>query len=254
MSWPRWVPMWLLPGLLLWLGPLKAEPLRVAVASNFVATLHELATSFTAQTGHQVMISSGSTGQLYAQIKQGAPFDVFLAADTLRPQKLVDEGLAVELEIYATGILVLYVRQAPDADCATWLGNPVPGFLAVANPDLAPYGQAAQDYLQHQNLWESWQKRLVMGENIAQTSHFVATGAAAAGLLAQATVRLMPPMAGSCVAELPAAAHPPIEQAVVNLKRSQNGSVVAAFRRYLHSAEAQQLIVAHGYRVGVAGD
>ena len=245
---------WWLLCLWLWLGPTQAEPLRVAVASNFVATMDELGTAFTAQTGHQVLISSGSTGQLYAQIKQGAPFDVFLAADTQRPQRLVAQGLANNLEVYATGILLLYVRQSPEGGCAAWLTSQSSGYLAVANPALAPYGHAAQVYLQHQGLWARWQNRLVMGENIAQASHFVASGAAAAGLLAKAMVRLMPPVEGSCRWELPTELYPPIEQAVVNLRRSQNHIPVTAFRRFLQSEQAQKIIQEQGYKVGVTHD
>ncbi len=240
---------WLIGGCLLFSALVTAaEPLRLAVASNFVNTMQRLAQAFTEQTGHAVLISSGSTGQLYAQIKQGAPYDVFLAADIRRPQWLVDEGLAKELEVYATGILQLYVRQAPEAGCSTWLTSQPTGFLAVANPELAPYGFAAKKYLQNQGLWSRWQTRLVMGENIAQASHFVASGAAAAGLLAAATVRLMPPAKDSCSWTLPAGLHPPIEQAVVNIKRSKSPASVEAFRRFLRSEPAQQIIHEQGFQ------
>nr|WP_255589935.1 molybdate ABC transporter substrate-binding protein [Marinicella sp. NBU2979] len=236
--------------LLGWAMVSAAEPLRLAVASNFVTTVQELTQAFSETTGHAVLISSGSTGQLYAQIKQGAPHDVFLAADLKRPQWLVDEGLAVGLEVYAIGTLQLYVREAPEGGCETWLSSQSEGFLAVANPALAPYGHAAQAFLQNQGHWSRWQERLVMGENIAQASHFVASGAAAAGLLAAATVRLMPPVQGSCQWTLPPQSHPPIEQAVVTLKRSQNPEAVAAFRRFLRSKPALEIIRAHGYRSG----
>jgi len=226
---------------------LPAAQLRVAVASNFAPTLEQLATEFQHQSGHQLQISSASTGQLYAQIRQGAPFDLFLAADTKRPERLVADGLASEPHVYARGQLTLVVLRTDPAACAQWLAQSTEGYLAIANPDLAPYGTAARSYLQETQLWQRFSGRLVMGENIAQATHLVFSGNARAGLLANALLSQREPPAGSCQWPLPVSDYPPVLQVMVTLNRGAANPVTGAFRRFLRSQTALQIISQHGY-------
>ena len=155
----------------------SAEEVRIAVATNFLATLKEIVRNFSRDTGHTAVISSGSSGKLYAQIKHGAPFDVFFSADVQRPHLLEKEGLATQGSrfVYAVGRLTLW---SPDADMINGNGKEVlsnSGFrrLAIANPKTAPYGAAAQSALQALGLWNQMKGRLVQGENVGQTLQFV---------------------------------------------------------------------------------
>jgi len=146
----------------------QGAEIRVAVASNFKRTMEELATAFEARTGHRLILSAGSTGKHFAQIMNGAPFDVFLAADARRPALLEREGVAVagSRRVYAIGELVLW-SLAPDYVDEAVLEKDEFRFLAIANPELAPYGRAAMEVLQARGLWQRLQSRLVRGENIA---------------------------------------------------------------------------------------
>jgi hypothetical protein len=158
------------------LGPAVAdETVTVAVASNFSRTAAELSAKFAGETGIAIRISNGSTGKLYAQILNGAPFDIFLAADAERPALLEESGLAVSGSrfTYAEGALVLWSRGAPD--CLAALRDDTGGHVALANPVTAPYGKAALEFLIHEGYREMVSDRIVYGENIAQTLQFVAT-------------------------------------------------------------------------------
>ena len=224
-----------------------AADLTVAVASNFSRTASELAERFTARSGIAVRISSGSTGKLYAQIVNGAPFDVLLAADAERPARLESSGLAeVSTRFtYATGRLVVWSRSA--SDCQVALRGT--GHVALANPATAPYGVAARDYLVRIGLWESVAPRAVYGENIAQTLQFVATGNADVGFVAQAQLSdpRLPP--GTCAFEVPAGDASVLRQQAVVLASTKNRSEAKRFVDFLQSDEALDLIERHGYGV-----
>jgi len=233
-------------------APLLAadNPVAVAVASNFTPALRDLASVFEQQTGTLVQISSASTGKLYAQITNGAPFDVFLAADSKRPQLLEKSRLATANSrfTYAVGSLVLWSRDPDfkDADCKaqlTELGNKR---LAIANPETAPYGAAAQQTLIKINAWEAVEARLVTGENIAQTLHFVATGNASLGFIAktQALDERLP--AATCSWQVPSELHQPIAQQAILLNRGNNPAA-KAFLEFLQSPSGQAIIKRHGY-------
>jgi molybdate transport system substrate-binding protein len=237
--------------LFVFLLPVWATPgeVRIAVAANFAPTLRELAREFSAETGHRVQISSGSTGKHYAQIHNGAAFDVFLAADSARPTRLEVEGVGVAGSrfTYAIGRLVLWVPGQ------TEIGQPE-GYLrtarfhrlAIANPRLAPYGLAAQQALETWQLWDRLQEKLVRGENVAQAYQFVATGNAQSGLVALSQL-LQGDQAGHGAGAyriISDELHDPIRQDALLLR---SGAAAEAFLQYLRSEAAARMIRAAGY-------
>lgn len=231
-----------------------AEPrvVTVAVASNFKVTAAELAVVFEAETGHRVRLSAGSTGKLYAQIVNGAPFDVFLAADAERPRLLAESGLGIETSrfTYATGSLVLWFADPATAgrDCRKLLEGGLNGRLAIANPELAPYGRAAREFLVKAGYWALLEDRLAVGESIAQAFQFVATANAEAGLLAlsQTTQRTRMAPRG-CVWQVPRSMHAPIEQQAILLDRAAGNPAALALLEFLQNKAAREIIAAHGY-------
>ena len=225
-----------------------SAPLTVAVASNFRITAEDIAVKFTAETGHEVRISSGSTGKLYAQIVNGAPFDLFLAADAERPQILVDSDLGVDSSrfTYAIGTLAFW---SGDAKCSSVMESLGTQRLAIANPKTSPYGKAAQEFLQSTGRWQSVSQHLVFGENVAQTLHFAVTGNVGYALVAASQVidpRL--PQAG-CTMEVPVDSYTPIQQQVVLLRRAKDNPAAISFLKFLQSAETRATIRASGYGV-----
>lgn len=242
----------MLRGLLLALGfsaVAHAGEVKIAVASNFVAPLQQLASEFQQQTGHRLQISSGATGKLFAQISNGAPFEVFLSADDEAPAKLVAAGLARKdtLFTYATGHLVLWssVSNTPDENT---LKTSAFNKLALANPSVAPYGRAALEYLQSQGLHDRLKNKLVYGENIAQAQQFVATGNAQYGLIAASLVMRDGQFTMGNGWLIPAQYHQPIRQDAVLLNVGQGNAAATAFLQYLKSAPAQRIIRRYGYQ------
>jgi len=221
---------------------------RLAIAANFHDAAERLAREFEATTGHGTRISYGSTGKLYAQIRHGAPFDVFLAADRERPRLLEQDGTGVvgSRFTYAIGKLVLW-SPAPDAfsDPETFLGSEDFRRLAIANPATAPYGLAAQQTLEHLGLWQSLQGRLVRGESIAQTFQFVATGNARAGFVAKAQLR--DDHDHGAIWEVPASHHEPIAQQAILLERGRDNDAARSWLDFLNRREAQDIIRQYGY-------
>ena len=216
---PRLFNLFLLLTLLTHVPALSAESLRIAVAANFTDATIQLVTRFEKQSGHSVKVSYGSTGKLFAQIKHGAPFDIFLAADKERPKRLVEEGDAVAGSrfTYAQGRLVLWSADAgrfEDGEGYLRQGNIQR--LAIANPQTAPYGLAAQQVLQRLGSWKLLSPRLVRGDSIAQTFQFTATGNAAAGLVAASQVQAWPHK--GAVWGVPQNYYDPISQQAVLLK------------------------------------
>lgn len=232
-------------------GVVHAAQVKVAVASNFSLPMRKIATAFAQATGHEALLAVGSTGTFYAQIKRGAPFEVLLSADALTPARLEKEGYVQPGSrfTYAIGRLVLWSRQAGlvdgrgevlrDSKFARW---------AMADPKLAPYGAAAEQTLHRLGLWQALQSRQVLGENIAQTYHFVATGNAALGFVALSQVM----QAGGAVATgsawvVPAHLHEPIRQDAALLLCCAHNPAAIALMAYLKSPAAQAIIRAHGY-------
>jgi len=231
--------------------------ITVAVASNFLAAETELARAFETRTGHRVITSSGSTGKLFAQIVQGAPFDIFLAADTARPRKLVELGLAPEsgLSVYATGRLALWSPAAQSAEAVkSMLLEKRYKFLAVANPKTAPYGAAAMATMQALGLKSLKGLNdgggLVSGENIAQTYQFVRTGHAELGFVALSQIIGGNPDGGFW--PVPEELHAPLEQGLVVVGTSAKRQAVSSFLAFLKSSEAMAIIASYGYGIPAA--
>lgn len=238
--------------LALWSGPgfggaAHAGDLAVAVAANFTAPAKALAAAFTAETGDSVDLSFGSTGQLYAQIGQGAPFEIFLAADTARPQRTVADGLGVAGSVftYAVGQLVLWSADPGLVD-AQGAVLKTGGFshIAVANPETAPYGAAAMELMDALGVLEELRSKIVMGTNVNQTLQFVATGNAELGLVARSQISAD---AGGSTWVPPRDLYAPIYQGAVLLKTGEDNLVAKAFLAYLKSPQALEIIEGFGY-------
>lgn len=234
----------LLPGL-----PPAAETVRVAVAANFAHAIDRLAPLFEAQEGHRLVLSTGSTGVLYAQIRQGAPFDVFLAADRERPEKLLNDGLARadSLFVYARGRLALWWPGRNVKDGTALLRRGEFTHLALANPATAPYGKAALQTLVSLGLDRELAPHFVRGESIAQTFQFVASGNAEAGFVALSLLRAWPAARPENIWLVPTALHEPIEQAAVLLMDAKEAGAAQAFLSFLRSSQAQGVLVELGY-------
>jgi len=228
-----------------------AESVAVAVAANFYAPMDALVQDFEIRTDHDVMLISGSTGGLYAQIVNGAPYDVFIAADARRPALLATSGLGVvQSQItVALGQLVLWTadRDLIDGRDLSLLQDDRIRFLAIANPDLAPYGEAARQALVAMNLWERWASRLVYGENVAQAYAMVATGNAEFGLIARSQVSGGDGRSDYLL--VPQVLYEPIRQDAILLERGAGNAAAIALLEFLSTAEARAIIRGFGYRL-----
>ena len=225
--------------------PALAETAHVAVAANFTAAAEELEALFEANGEHQLELSFGATGQLYAQISQAAPFDVFLAADTARPERAIAEGFGVDgsFFVYAEGQLALYAPGLDvSGDDAVLKGDFEK--LAIADPGAAPYGAAAVEALRALGLYGAIGPKLVMGENISQALQFVESGNAELGFVAASQV-----LDKADVWLVPADLHAPIAQGAVLLKQGADNAAARAFLDFLRSEEAVVVIEAAGYAV-----
>jgi molybdate transport system substrate-binding protein len=230
-----------------------AETVTVAVATNFSATLDALALEFQAETGHTIIAVSGSTGQLYAQISNRAPYDVFLAADQARPTRLAATPFAVDGTqfTYANGALALWSTRfeiTPQTG-ANLLQSGDYRSLAIANPALAPYGLAAQASLESLALTQSVQDQIVRGENIGQTYLLIATGNADLGLVALSQLVTNAQIAPDSWWQIPATHHAPIRQDAILLQHGADNPAATAFLTFLISDTARGIIAAHGYTV-----
>ncbi|HLV83513.1 MAG TPA: molybdate ABC transporter substrate-binding protein [Devosia sp.] len=235
----------LLAGLLL-TSAVHAETVNVAVAANFTRVAEELAPLFVAASGHDVSYSFGATGQLYNQISQGAPFELFLAADDERPSKAVEEGFGVDGTVftYAIGALALYSTTLDLADGKAVLEGGGFDKLAIADPAAAPYGRAAAEAIAALGLTDAITPKLVTGENISQTLQFIESGNAELGFVAASQV-----VGKSSVWIVPAALFEPIRQNAVLLKTGQANPAATAYIDFLRSDAAVAVIEAAGYVV-----
>ncbi len=232
----------------------RAEELNVAVAANFLGTLQKLAPMYQQASGNHLLISAGSSGQLYTQIKQGAPFDVMLSADTERPTRLENEGLGVPGSqfTYAIGTLVLWSPRPGVVDRGgRVLSSDRYHMISIANPTTAPYGAAAQQVLTALGLWDqlNQSKRIAVGENIDQAWQFAATGAADLGFVALSEVTHGGTIPGSYWIP-PQTMYKSIDQDAVLLTRTSKRKAAEDFLRWLrHDRRAIAIIKAAGYRV-----
>ena len=238
--------------LLLWVLALpvaaRAGEVRAAVAANFSEPAAEIARRFEAVTGHRVTLSFGSTGQFYAQIVQGAPFDVLLSADAATPAKAIEQGHAVagSAFTYAIGRLVLYSRTAGVTASEATLRAGTFQRLAIANPATAPYGAAAMETLRALGLADSLAPKIVQGSSIAQAFQFTDTGNAELGFVALSQVIRTSPGSRWLV---PDALHAPLRQDAVLLKAGA-GSAAREFLEFLKAPETKAAIESWGYAVG----
>jgi molybdate transport system substrate-binding protein len=239
--------------LAMWLVlPAHAAPLLVAAASDLAYCIDELAAAFRAQAPEaEVKVSTGASGNFFAQIRNGAPFEVFLSADTSYPEQLARLGSAdgKSLTPYAVGRIALWTLDA-HLDLGPGLAvvrDPRVTRVAIANPSTAPYGRAARAALEHAGLWQAVAPKLVIGENIAQAAQFVQSGNAQVGIVSLATLRA-PQLAGvGHYALLAGAGLPPIEQAAIVTTRGGANPLAARFVRFLGTPAAQAILQRHGY-------
>jgi molybdate transport system substrate-binding protein len=244
--------LWML--LVLWFASLGAQAaeVTVAVAANFTAPMQKIAPMFEQDTGHKAVLSFGSTGNFYNQIRNGAPFDILLAADDETPARIEKESLGVAGSrfTYATGRLVLWSRQPGLVDDK---GEVLRGGafqkLAVANPKLAPYGAAAMETLTKLGLLGSLQGKFVQGENIAQTHQFVATENAQLGFVALSQVWVSGKIAQGSGWVVPADMHTPIQQDSVVLVKGKDNAAAQALMAYLRTGKAKDVIRSFGYEL-----
>lgn len=231
-------------------APASAEEVRVAVAANFSPPMKAIAAAFEQSTGHKAVLAFGSTGKFYAQIKNGAPFDVFLAADAATPARLEHEGAALPGSrfTYAIGKLVLWSAK-PDFvdDRGEILMRGSFSHIALAAPKLAPYGAAAVDVLEKLGLKDALRPKFVQGENIAQVYQFVATGNAELGFVALSQVYRDGKFGAGSGWIIPANLHTPIRQDAVILSRAGNNPAARSLAEFLKGEKARAIVESHGY-------
>jgi molybdate transport system substrate-binding protein len=229
-----------------------ADSINAAVAANFTKTVEEIGAAFTAKTGHEVKFAFGPTGKLYAQITNGAPFDLFFAADTKKPEALVKDGLVKpdSYFVYARGVLALYSPTLPvKDDYQAVLDKAEFNHLSIANPKTAPYGVAAEEVLNKLGVYDTVKPKIVNGESISHAFQYVQTGNAELGFVAMSQlVDPQSPAHGKGQYWLPPQdMYSPLNQGAVILKRAENNPVAQAFMDYLRSDEGRKIIEKYGY-------
>lgn len=233
-------------------GVVQAGEVNVAVAANFTAPMNVIAAEFTKDTGHVVKLAFGSTGKFYAQIKNGAPFQMLLSADDEAPAKLEQEGQAVPGTrfTYAIGTLVLWsAKEGVVDDKGEVLKKGGFNKLAIANPKLAPYGKAAVEVLTGMGLLDSVSPKFVQGENIAQTYQFVSTGNAELGFVALSQVMKDGKVTSGSAWIVPGKLHSPIRQDAVILSSGKGNGAAEALVKYLRGEKAKAIIRSYGYDI-----
>lgn len=229
-----------------------AGEITIAAASDLNFVFRELVAEYEKSTGDRVRLSLGSSGNFYAQIQNGAPFDLYFSADIAYPRKLEEAGLTVpgSLYPYAIGRIVLWAGKDSRLDLSKGLeilGEPAIKKIAIANPKHAPYGRAAVSAIEQAQVYDRVKDKLVFGENISQAAQFVESGAADIGIIAL-SLALAPPMqAAGRYWEIPADAHPPIEQGAVVLKGAKNQERAKVFLSFVQGGEGQAMMKRYGF-------
>jgi len=235
-------------------GQPHADEVRVAVAANFLSTLRALQSEFERESGEKLIVTSGSTGLLYAQIRTGAPFDVLLSADQERPRLLVAEGYgdAQDVFTYAIGRLVLWSIEPGRVDDTSLskLADPGLRWIAIAAPDVAPYGKAAKQALENAGMWEALSARIVRGQNVAQAFAMVETGNADVGFIALSQALAYD--GESSYAIVPSSLHDPIRQDAIVLHGGLAKAGVEKFVEFLRSPTAARILERTGYALPAA--
>jgi molybdate transport system substrate-binding protein len=250
----RWYCFVALVSVLLLVPASGAQTVRVAAASDLQFAMDELASRYQKQTGQKLSVTYGSSGNFYAQIQSGAPFDIFFSADIIYAQKLIYARLAdpSSLSIYARGQIVLWApadaRLNLPQDGFAALRDPRVQKIAVANPDHAPYGRAAIAALQHAGLYDGLRSKLVYGENISQAAQFAQSGSAQVGILAL-SLALSPSMKSGDCWLIPSDLYPPLDQAAVLLNSSANKAAANAFLKFIVSEPGREILSKHGFKL-----
>tara|TARA_B100000686_G_scaffold352645_1_gene455439 strand:- start:1957 stop:2769 length:813 start_codon:yes stop_codon:yes gene_type:complete len=253
-----WWLVLLLMGVLWFTGlsrPVIAEPILIAAASSVKFAFEETAREFYQKNPRTtVHFIFGSSGHHFGQIKNGAPFDIFFSADTGYPEKLYLEGLAAsgeEMIPYAHGRLALWTGKKswfnPKADQIKLVLDPRIRKIAIANPRHAPYGRAAVEILKYYGLYRQAQSRLVMGENIAQTAHFVQSGAAQAGIISLSMAVANPMINNGVFWEIPVSSHQPVIQGLLLLRNGRNSEGAKAFVEFVLGCEGRKILRRFGF-------
>ncbi len=233
-------------------APKSCGTVTVAAAADLMYAMNEIAANFEKPTGCSVRVSTGSSGNFLSQIENGAPFDVFFSADIEYPRKLEAEGLAVpgSTYLYALGKIVLWVRNDSRVDISKGfaaLRDPSFQKLAIANPQHAPYGRAAEEALRKAGVYDAVKNRLVLGENISQAAQFVESGNADAGILAL-SLALSPGLKEKGrFWRVPENLYAPIQQGLVLVRASQNPQGAQAFLEYVKSPMTTALLERYGF-------
>jgi molybdate transport system substrate-binding protein len=232
-------------------GPVHAGTTLVAVAANFAGAAKEIAAEFKAETGHDAEVTTGSTGKFYAQITEGAPFEVLLSADTKVPEKLESESRAVAQSrfTYAIGGLTLWSVDAGvvGADPKVTLTADKVRFLAIANPDLAPYGVAAKEALTNLGLWDDLQPKIVLGQNIGQVFAMATAGAADVAFVARSALDAPGAAFAGSRWDVPQDLFTPLRQDAVLLDAGKDNPAAIAFLEFLKGEKAKAIIASFGY-------
>jgi molybdate transport system substrate-binding protein len=231
-----------------------AEEITIAAASDLSFAFREIVAEYENTTGNHVRLTLGSSGNFFAQIQNGAPFDLYFSADISYPRKLEEAGLVVpgSLYPYAIGRIVLWTGNESHLDLSKGLEilrEPTIKKIAIANPKHAPYGRAAVAALEHAQVYDRVKDKLVLGENISQAAQFVESGAADVGIIAL-SLALAPPMqAAGHYWEIPADAYPPIEQGAVILMGGKHQEIAKTFLSFVQGAEGQAMMKRYGFVV-----
>ncbi len=229
-----------------------AEEIAVAAASDLNFAIKDLIAEYEKATGNHVRLSLGSSGNFYAQIQNGAPFDLYFSADIGYPKKLEEAGLTVvgSLYRYAVGRIVLWTNNASHRDVAKGLEvlrDPSIKKIAIANPKHAPYGRAAVAAMQHFKVYDEAKERLVLGENISQAAQFIESGACDVGIIALSLAMAPTMKAAGTYWEIPREAHPPLEQGATILKSSKQQKTAQQFLEFMQSTQGQEIMRRYGF-------
>jgi molybdate transport system substrate-binding protein len=229
-----------------------AEEITIAAASDLNFAIKDLIAEYEKATGNHVKLSLGSSGNFFAQIQNGAPFDLYFSADIGYPKKLDEAGLIMpgSLYRYAVGRIVLWTNQASHRDVSKGLEllrDPAIKKIAIANPKHAPYGRAAVAAMQHFKVYDDAKERLVLGENISQAAQFIESGACDVGIIAL-SLALAPTMkAAGSYWEIPPDAHPPLEQGAAILKSSKQQKTAQQFVEFMKGTQGQEIMSRYGF-------
>ena len=229
-----------------------AEEITIAAASDLSFAFREIATEYEKSSGNQVRLTLGSSGNFYAQIQNGAPFDLYFSADIAYPRKLEEAGLTVpgSLYQYAVGRIVLWTGKESHLDLSKGLEilrEPTVKKIAIANPKHAPYGRAAVAAMEYFKVYDQVKEKLILGENISQAAQFIESGACDIGIIAL-SLAIAPAMKSKGTYwEVPAEAHPALEQGAVILKSSKQQESAKQFLEFIKGPQGQEIMKRYGF-------